>query len=83
MRVTLKPGEPAFDYASAVAKAKAGVTPELKALLEDAKKPAKKSGLPGLSLPGFEGSDEQAPEENGDDEADDDSSPGKKPRQID
>jgi hypothetical protein len=83
MRVTLKPGEPAFDYAAAVAKAKAGVTPELKSLLEDAKKPAKKSGLPGLSLPGLEGSDEGEPDESGDDEGTDDSSPGKKPRRID
>lgn len=47
MRVTLKPGEPAFDYAAAVAKAKADESPELRALLEEAKKPAGKSDIPG------------------------------------
>ncbi len=38
-QVTLKPGSPAFDYKAEVAKAEAGQSSELKALLEEAKKP--------------------------------------------
>jgi len=77
MRVTLKPGEPAFAYAEAVAKAKASITPELKALLEDAKKPAKKGGPPNLSLPGSDAFEDDPPEKE-DSEADDSDAPGSK-----
>ena len=83
MRVTLKPGEPAFAYAEAVAKAKAGVTPELKALLEDAKKPAKKGGPLNLSLPGSDDVEDDPPSKD-DAESDGPDSPDskapKKPR---
>jgi hypothetical protein len=86
MHVTIKPGEPAFNYADAVAKAKASQSPELKALLEEAKKPAKKGGL-GLSLPGLDGGDgpggEAGEEEEGTDAEPEAPAPSKKPRRID
>jgi hypothetical protein len=81
MRVTLKPGEPAFDYAAAVAAAKAGESPDLRSLLEAAKKPAAKSGLPGLSLPGLDSGGE--PEESTPKEDDTDAPSPKDPRRID
>jgi hypothetical protein len=48
----MKPGAPAFDYKAEVAKAKASQSPELTALLADAKKPAKKKGPLQLDLSG-------------------------------
>lgn len=39
-KVTIKPGAASFDYAAEVAKAKAGQSPELKKLLDEAAKPA-------------------------------------------
>ena len=38
-QVTVKPGAPALDYKAEIAKALAGQSPELKALIEEAKKP--------------------------------------------
>ncbi len=73
MRVVMKPGDAAFDYKAEVAKAKAAETPELKELLEEAKKPAKKKAF------NFGGGDEE----------EEDASPnskgpgGKKPSKID
>ena len=79
-RVVLKPGAPAFDYKAEVAKAKATQSAELKALLEDAKKPPKKSEL-NLNLGGGTGDDATPPADPGE-------KPGKppskaKPRKID
>ncbi|MFN0126375.1 MAG: hypothetical protein ACKV19_06795 [Verrucomicrobiales bacterium] len=81
MRLKMKPGDPAFDYAAAVAKAKADESPELRALLEDAKKPAKKSSLR-LSLPGLNG-EEEAEEGDGEETPDELDPTPPRPRRID
>ena len=63
LRVVLKPGAPAFDYAAEVARAKAAESPDLKAMLEEAKKPAKKKTGLRLGLPGIGGSEGETPAE--------------------
>jgi len=90
IRVVLKPGEPAFDYAAAVAKARTDQSPELLSLLEDAKKPPRPGALPGLSLPGLgEGEDEAdgiPPGDVTDEEmeaTEREAPPARKPRRID
>jgi len=90
IRVVLKPGEPAFDYAAAVAKARADQSPELRSLLEDAKKPPRTGTLPGMSLPGLgEGVDETdgiPPDDLTDEEmeaTEREAPPARKPRRID
>jgi hypothetical protein len=62
--VVMKPGAAAFDYSAAVAKAKASQTPELKALIADAKKPPKKSEFNFNIGPGS-GNDEQKSDDAG------------------
>lgn len=79
LRLVIKPGQPVFDYKAEVAKAKASATPELKQLLADAAKPAKKKG--GLfSLPGS-GGDAEPDEEPA--PAEEEPAPKKKPAKID
>lgn len=52
-KVTIKPGAATFDYAAEVAKAKAGQSPELKKLLEEAAQPAD-AAAPGDAKPKVE-----------------------------
>jgi hypothetical protein len=62
LRVVMKPGAPAFAYAAEVAKAKAAETAELKAMLEEAKKPAKKKSALRLGLPGLGEGESESPD---------------------